>query len=315
MNAKLTTLLLVLAVVLIGASQGYFIVDQTRQAIVFQFGKPQGDIKGPGLHMKIPFIQNVEYFDRRILSVDPAPEQMVIASSIEGEKLKEDKDGNEIIPITSSAEPIEVDTFARYKISDPLKFKKTLGTIKQANNRLEYIIIETTKNVLGNITLTDLLSQQRSDIMNDITQRVSKKITDDELGIEIVDIRIIRADLTAALRQSTVRRMISQLRERATETRANGDKRALEIRSTAEKERTIIQANAQRDAQIIRGEGDKEAIRINAEAFSADEEFYSFRRTLEAYKKTLSNKDTQLILSPDSDFFRYFGDIKGKGVK
>ena len=314
MNTKLTALLLVLAVVLIGASQGFFTVDERQQAIVFQFGKPQGDVKQPGLHMKIPFFQYVEYFDRRILSVDPNPEQMVIASNTqETPKAKEGEE--EIDPIATSAEPIEVDTFARYQITDPLKFKKTLKTIRQANDRLEYIIIETTKNVLGNVTLTDLLSQKRSDIMHDITTRVSQKLEDDELGVEIVDIRIIRADLTPALRQSTVRRMISQLKERATETRANGDKAALEIRSTAEKERTIIIANAQRDSQILRGEGDKEAIRIYADAFSKDEEFYAFQRTLEAYQNTLSDKDTQLILSPESDFFRYFGNINGNGKK
>lgn len=311
MNSKLTLLAIVIAVALIGASQAFFVVDETRQAIVQQFGKPQGDIKNAGLHTKVPFIQTVRYFDHRILAVDPKPEQMVIASS-----------SNEIVPegevadpMTTSAEPIEVDTFARYKISDPLKFMKTLGTTRKAEDRLEKIIIETTKNVLGNVTLDDILSQKRSAIMNDITARVGKKISDDALGIEIVDIRIIRADLTPALLKSTVRRMVSQLQERATETRANGDKKALEIQSTAEKERTVLIANAQRDSQMLKGDGDKDAIRIYGDAYSKDEEFYSFIRSLEAYKKTLSNSETQLILSPNSDFFRYFGNIDGKNRK
>ena len=165
---------------------------------------------------------------------------------------------------------------------------------------------DATRAELGRTTLQELLSQERAAIMDEIRDRVNRKIEQDRLGIEIVDIRIVRADLTPDLRTSTVRRMISELTERATETRAKGEERALEISSTAEKERTVILANAQRDAEIMKGTGDKEAIKIYADAFNKDKEFYGFVRSMEAYKNTLANPETQLILSPDSAFFKYF---------
>jgi len=207
-----------------------------------------------------------------------------------------------------SGEPIIADTFARYKINDPLQFLKTLRTTANADNRLESILNDATRGVLGGVTLQALLSSEREAIMEEIKSRVNKKISQDRLGIEIVDVRIVRADLTSDLRTSTVRRMISDLKERATETRAKGEQRALEIRSTADKDRTVLLAEASRDAQMVKGQGDKEAIRIYAEAFNKDKEFYSFIRSMEAYKNTLSDPETQMILSPESDFFRHFQD-------
>jgi membrane protease subunit HflC len=210
-----------------------------------------------------------------------------------------------------SGEPIIVDTFARYKIVDSLQFLKTLRTIRNANSRLENILNDATRTVLGKTTLGELLSGERNAIMVEIGQRVNQKIEQDALGIEIVDVRIVRADLTAELRTSTVRRMISELKERATETRAKGGERALEIRSTADKERTVILAEANRDAQIIKGEGDEQAIKIYADAFNKDKEFYAFIRSLEAYRNTLADPETRLILNPQSDFFRFFRDSAG----
>ena len=312
-----------LAVIMLGASMSIFNVDEREQAIVLQLGQPVGDIKGPGLHFKIPFVQDVRYFDKRILSVDPAPEQMVISSKATTmmsdsarRKLEEspqtEEDSNEFTPTIDmvSGEPIIVDTFARYKIIDPLQFMKTLGSVLNANQRLQNILSDATKAVLGKTTLEDLLSESRRDVMIDIQKRVNTGIKEDELGIEIVDVRIVRADLTPELRQSTVRRMISELKERATETRAKGEERALEIRSTAEKERAVILANADKESQMIRGQGDKKAITIYAEAFNKDTEFYDFMRSMEAYRNTLANPDTRLILSPDSEFFKYFGQNK-----
>jgi membrane protease subunit HflC len=165
---------------------------------------------------------------------------------------------------------------------------------------------------MGRTTLQELLSPERTNIMGEIRDRVNRKITEDKLGIEIVDVRIVRADLTADLRTSTVRRMISQLTERATETRAKGEQRALEIRSTAEKERSVILANAKRDADILKGAGDKDAIKIYADAFNKDKDFYTFWRSMEAYQNTLANPQTQLILSPDSPFLRYFQSTGGQ---
>lgn len=308
---NIIAILLILGVVII--SQSVFTVEQRQQALVLQLGNPVGEPRKPGLHFKIPLIQEVQIFDGRVLSVDPAPAQVVIASStIIKEKAEEDKTEAEKNDLTApsiqnvSGEPIIVDSFARYKIIDPLQFLKTLGTINIANSRLENILNDATRAVLGKTSLQELLSEERTFVMNDIRQRVNRKIQQDQLGIEIVDVRIVRADLTAELRTSTVRRMISELQERATETRAKGEEQAKEIRATAEKERTVLLANAGRDAQILRGNGDKQAIKIYADAFNKDKEFYGFLRSMEAYKNTLADPETRLILSPDSAFFKYF---------
>lgn len=309
-------------------SQSLFIVDQTQQAIVLQLGQPRGEPRGPGLHWKTPFIQNVQYFDRRILSVDPPMDQVVISSVSRSEekKAKNSNNKNAAIPKEDSSdsqdgptienvsgEPIIVDTFARYKITDPLQFLKTLRTPEGASSRLESILNDSTRNVLGKTTLPQLLSPDRTKVMTEIKNRVNDKIVKDKLGIEIIDVRIVRADLTPELKESTVRQMISELRERATERRAKGEEKALEIVSTAEKEKTVMLAEAERDAQILRGEGDKSAIKIYAEAFNVDKEFYAFLRSMEAYRNTLASPDTRLILSPKSDFFRFFETRRTQG--
>ncbi len=323
MSNKLTILLFIVGAALVVLSQTFFIVNQTQQAIVLHLGQPVGDMRKPGLHFKIPMIQEVRLFDRRILSVDPAPEQMVISSSLitrpkektEAEIVEEAAIAadparkNEIVvpPIENvSGEPIIVDSYARYRISDPLQFMKTLRSVDNANKRIESIIDEATRTVLGKTTLKELLSKDRTRVMAEINSRLNKKIKEDKMGIEVVDVRIVRADLGESLRDSTVRRMISEMTERATETRSKGEQLALEIRAGAEKERTVILAEAERDAQVIRGEGDNTAIQTYAAAFNKDKEFYGFMRSMEAYKNTLSDPDTRLILSPDSDFFRYF---------
>ncbi len=317
MNIKAVSLFIVIAAALIIGSQSFFTVDQREQAIVLQLGQPKGEPRGPGLHFKMPFVQDVRYFDSRVLSIDPQAEPVVISSSHVERAVKKDQetseDGEENVDEgpsieNVSGEPIIVDTFARYKITQPLQFLKTLVTIRNANSRIESILNGSTRAVLGETTLSEILSEERTEIMAKIRERVNKKIQDDQLGIEIVDVRIVRADLTDELRASTVRQMKSQLNERATERRSKGGERALEIRSTAEKEKTILLAEAMRDAEILKGEGDKEAIRIYAKAFNVDQEFYSFIRSMEAYKKTMANPETRLILSPDSAFFKHFKD-------
>ena len=312
MNTKALAFFIVIAATLLIGSQSFFTVDQTQQALVLQLGKPKGDPRGPGLHFKTPFVQNIRYFDSRVLSIDPKPEQVVISSahvkkrkSTEGTNKESGMEEGPSID-NVSGEPIIVDTFARYKIVDPLQFMKTLRTVSNANSRIESILNDSTRAVLGETTLVELLSDARTSVMGEIRTRVNNKIQEDALGIEIVDVRIVRADLTNELRQSTVKQMISELNERATERRSKGQERALEIKSTAEKEKTIIIAEAERDSQIIRGEGDKTAIKIYADAFNADKNFYSFLRSMEAYKKTMANSETRLILSPDSNFFKHF---------
>lgn len=320
MNIKAVSLFILLAAALIVGSQSFFTVDQTKQALVLQLGQPRGEPRGPGLHFKLPFVQDVRYFDSRVLSIDPQAEPVVISSShvdtpktvAQQDKEKENEDTQAVEAGPSiesvSGEPIIVDTFARYKITAPLQFMKTLGTVRNANARIESILKGSTQAVLGKTTLGEILSEERTDIMAMIRSRVNKKIQGDELGIELVDVRIVRADLTDELRASTVRQMKSELNERATERRSKGEERALEIRSTAEKEKTILLAEAKRDAEILKGEGDKEAIRTYAKAFNVDKEFYSFIRSMEAYQKTMANPETRLILSPDSEFFKHFKD-------
>ena len=304
-QGKLNILVIVLMISAVTLSQSLFTVDQREQALVLQLGSPVGEPRSPGLHFKIPLIQEVKRFDRRVLPVDPAPEQVVIASSAVNQN-RDTEDASKGNDDNISGEPIIVDSFARYKITDPLQFLKTLGTINIANSRIENILNDSTRAILGKTSLQELLSNKRAFVMTEISALVNRKIKEDKLGIEIVDVRIVRADLTQDLRTSTVRRMISELQERATETRAKGEELAKEIRAKAEKERTVILANAERDAQIIRGDGDKKSIKIYADAFNKDKEFYSFIRSMEAYKNTLATPDTRLILSPDSEFFRYF---------
>ncbi len=338
---KLTLGAIALGLGIIVLSQAVFTVDQTQQAIVLQLGQPVGELRSPGLHFKVPLVQEVRRFDRRILAVDPAPEQMVIASSLtyrapeaeeeaapvetEETTAADSTEGTEagetstaeatpatpapvvVPPIGNvSGEPIIVDSYVRYRIVDPLQFLKSLGNVQRANTTVENIVDDATRAVLGGTTLKELLSEERTRVMAAINRQSIQRITDGKLGIEIVDIRIVRADLGEALRDSTVRRMISEMNERATETRAFGEQLATEIRANADREKTVILANAERDAQIKRGEGDREAIQTYAQAFNKDPEFYAFMRSMEAYRNTLADPETRMILSPDSAFFKYF---------
>lgn len=310
MENKLTLFILLIGIGMIVLSQCLYIVDEREQVILLRFGQPVGDIKQPGLHVKIPLYHTTERFERRILPLDPDPEQIVISS--EDRKLAsivpEDEETSLADEFAGSGEPIIVDTFARYQITDPLKFLKTLRNLSNATSRLESMLSDSTKTVMGTVSLVDLLSPKRTQIMKEILESMNRKTAESDLGVEIIDVRVIRTDLNDNLLQSTVRRMNSELQERASETRARGEEEAIRISSTAEKEREVIIAEAERDAKIIRGEGDKEAITIYAQAFNKDKDFYAFLRSMEAYKETLSRQDTKIILSPESDFLRYFKD-------
>lgn len=301
-------LLVIVAAILVVGSQALFIVDERETAIVLQLGEPIGEAKAPGLHVKLPFVQDVRRFDRRILTIDPLPTQMVIANSANSKRnSKQLASSTEETTIGEvSGEPIVVDVFGRYQIEDPLQFLKTLQTVGGANRRIDYIMNESTRSILGNTTLGDLLSEKREDVMRQIRERVNSKVQESGFGVNVIDVRIVRADLTPDLRLSTVKRMISELEERAKETRAKGRELALEIRATADKEKRIILAKAQRDSEIIRGEGDEDAIKIHANAYNADPEFYAFWRSMQAYRASIDEGNSSLVLSPDSQFFRYF---------
>ena len=270
--------LIAVVVLLLGS---VFIVKETEQVLVLQFGDPVQQITSPGLHFKIPLIQNLKVFDNRILNVDPPSEEVLL----------------------SDQKRLVVDTFARYRISDMLKYYQTLGTENAAVQRLYNIITSTMRSELGKAPLPDILSDKRKGLMRSIQETVNNETS--RFGIEIVDVRIVRADLPEEVTQATYDRMRSEREREAREARGEGEELSLQIRSRADKDRTVLLSEAERDAEIARGEGDEEAISIYAEAFNRDPRFYAFYRSMEAYKKSLANKDKTLVLSPDSDFFRY----------
>lgn len=278
---KYAILIVGAALIVIFASSVY-VVNQTEQAIVLQFGEPVRVIKDAGLKFKIPFIQNVVFYDKRLLNLDPPAQEIVL----------------------NDKKRLDVDSFTRYRIVDPLKFYKTVRTETQARSKLEEIVNSSVRNVLGRITLQDLLSQQRSQIMGDISSAVKKDAA--QIGVSVAEVRIRRADLPIEVLQAINDRMKAERDRDAKEFRAQGQQAAQQIRSTADKERTIIIAEAEKQAQITRGEGDSEAIAIWNKAAGADPEFYGFYRSLEAYRNALGTENSSFILSPDSEFFEYF---------
>lgn len=272
----------ILAVVLV-AFESVFILNQTEQAIVLQFGEPMRQIKTPGLKFKIPFIQKVVVYDNRLLNLDPPAQEVVL----------------------NDKKRLDVDNFTRYKIVDPLKFYQTVRTEYQARSKLEEIVNSSVRKVLGRVTLPELLSSKRTQIMADISKAV--KIDAEQIGVSVADVRIRRADLPVEVLQAINARMKTEREREAKEFRATGQQEAQKIRATAEKEQAVIVADAEKQAQIIRGEGDKLAIEIWNNAAGVDPQFFAFYRSLEAYKNSLSGKNaTSFVLSPDAEFFDYF---------
>ena len=272
-------------VVLLAAWSSFFIVTQGEQALVLRFGAvayPDHPVFEPGLHAKLPFIEDVVRYDARVLDVDPPAEQMILADQ----------------------KRIEVDTFTRFRIVDPLLFYQAVRTEDAAKSRLREIVNNSTRHVLGNVPLPTVLSAEREKIMHGIQLQVAD--VGRSLGVEVVDVRIRRADLPPETSQAIFNRMVSERQREAAEARAEGSQGAQEIRAGADRERTVILAEAQRKAQILRGQGEADANRVYAEAFAADPQFFAFYRSLQAYKQALGNENTTYLLSPDSDFFKYF---------
>jgi len=260
-----------------------FTVKEINQAIVLQFGDPKKIISKPGLQVKIPFIQNVVFIDRRILSLDPAPEEV----------------------IASDQKRLIVDAYARFKIVDPLKFYISVGDERVARSRLATIINSRLRGVLGKQSLATLLSEDRSKQMDIIQNDVNEEAKN--FGIKIIDVRIKRADLPQANSEAIYKRMQTEREREAKEFRAKGAEMAVTITSTADKEVTVLLANAKKQSEIMKGEGDGQRNKIFASAFGKDPEFFAFYRAMQAYEKALIGGDTSLILSPDSDFFKFFG--------
>ncbi|TDI62836.1 MAG: protease modulator HflC [Alphaproteobacteria bacterium] len=285
MNFFLKTALIVGALFL-GISS-VFTVTEVEQALVLQLGEHKKTIREPGLYFKLPFVQNVIFLDKRILNLD-VPSQEIIASD---------------------QKRLVVDAIARFKIIDPLLTYQTRGNEANAAQALATLLSSNLREVLGREEFITLLSGERANLMTRIRDGVNLGAA--TFGIEIVDVRIRRADLPEANSQAIYTRMNTEREREARETRAEGGEQALRIRAEAERERTILLAEAERDSQILRGEGDSEAVRIFAESFGRDIEFFEFYRTMQAYRKALNNDDTTLVLSPNSEFFKFLDSMYG----
>jgi membrane protease subunit HflC len=281
-----------IGLIVIGLYGALFTVNQTQQALVLQFGEPKRTIQEPGLAFKMPFIQDVVYYEKRVLSLIP-------------------QDAEEVI--LSDQKRLQVDAYARFQISNPLLFYQTVRNELGARGRLEAIIDSSVRRVLGRETLASILTGQRNDITRSIGDEVNASV--ESLGIKIIDVRLRRADYPEATSQNIFNRMKSEREREAKEFRATGEEEAQKIRADAEKTRTVIISEAQRTAQETRGAGDAEAIRIYADSFGQDAEFFSFYRSMEAYRKAMGKDGTSMVLSPSSSFFRFFKDKNGSAPK
>lgn len=260
----------------------FFTVNETQQALVLQFGEVKQQITKPGLHFKVPVIQEVRFFDKRILNVDPPREEVLL----------------------SDQKRLVVDAFARYRIVDMLKFFQALTNEQRASDRLQNIINANLRNTLGKAPLTDVLSEKRATLMAEIQRGVNRDA--ERFGIQVVTVRIVRADLPLQTSEAIYARMRSEREQEAKQARAEGAEKAQKITAEADKERRVILADAERQAQVLRGGGDRTAIETYSAAFGRDPQFYAFYRSMQAYRTALSNPDTTLVLSPDNAFFKYF---------
>src|SRR5215472_1272010 len=264
-----------------------FIVSQTEQALVLQFGRPIRVIIAPCLRLKQPFVQNVIFYDKRLLDFEPPPEEV----------------------IASDQKRLIVDTYARYRITDPLLFYQTVASEAIVRARLGTLVSGSLRQVIGNVTLSALLSPQRAAIMRRIRDEVAGQAK--SLGIEVVDVRIRRADLPPQNSEAIFSRMRSERQQQAALYRGEGTQAAKTVRANADRERTVILADAQRDAQKVRGDGDAQAIAIYANAYDQDKDFFVFYRSLQAYRDALTGNNTSFVLNPSGNFFRFFENPDG----
>jgi len=278
---------LIILVVGVTAYGALFTVHQTQQALILQLGNPIRTVPEPGLHFKLPFIQNIEFYDSRILDLDPPVQEVILLDQ----------------------KRINVDAFARYKIVNPLEFRKRAVTNQNFRqvfgNRLNAAI----RAEIGKILLGDMLTEKRAQVMDVISRHMKAQAA--EFGTEVIDVRIGRTDLPEATAQAVYNRMRSDRVAHAAKLRAEGEEQKLKIQAIADKDRTIIIAEAQRESEILRGQGEGERNQILGEAFGQDPEFFDFYRSMEAYGEALG-EGTTMVLSPDSEFFRFFGTVKKK---
>src|SRR4029077_407705 len=277
----------------------FFTVYQTRQALVVRLGEPRRVIIEPGLNVKFPLIESVIYIDKRILNIE-TPAQEVIASS--GDKTN--------AGVAQAGERLVVDAFARYRIVDPLKFYQTVGP-DGASTQLAILLNSALRRVLGAATLSDAVRNKREELMGLMRDQLDRDAQ--PFGIHVIDVRIRRVDLPEQNSQAVYQRMQTERQREAAEFRAQGSQKSQEIKARADRDVTVLLADATSQAENIRGQGDSERNRIFAEAYGKDTNFFSFYRTMQAYERSMQRNDTHLVLRPDSDFFRFFGDPSGKG--
>jgi modulator of FtsH protease HflC len=279
---------IVVGLVVLGTSA--FTLDQTEQALVLRFGEPvagRGLVNEPGLHFKVPFIENVVFLDKRVLDLE-SPREEVLASD---------------------NTRLEVDAVLRYKIVDPLKFYQSVGTIERGASQLESVLNSAIRRVLGEASLTQIVRDDREKLMVTIRDQVNQDAG--KLGVAAIDVRVRRADLPEQISEKVFSRMQTERAREAAEFRAQGSEQSQKIRAKADRDSVVLRAEAQRQADQTRGEGDAERNRIFAEAFGRDKDFFSFYRSMQAYETSFKSGDTRLVVSPKSDFFRYFNSPGG----
>ena len=281
MRSKVVVIIIIILIALFGINQAFFIVDQTQQAIVLQLGKPVRVLREPGLYMKIPFLQNVLTFEKRVLEYDAAPAEI----------------------LSSDKKNLVVDNYSKWRITKPLVFYQTVRNIVGAQARLDDIIYSQLRVILGKNTLTEVVSLKRDVIMKEVTAR-SNAIAKD-YGIEVIDVRIKRADLPPQNEKHVYERMRAERQREAMRYRSEGKEIELRIRAEADKERTIILAEAYKKSETIRGKADAMALKIYADAYMKDPDFYAFVRSLQAYESAFT-RDTTLVLMPGNWFLKYF---------
>jgi modulator of FtsH protease HflC len=283
-------LAVIIVVLLLVAYLSMFTVHQTRQALVIRLGDPIRTVTEPGLHFKVPLIDNVIYVDNRILDLENAAQEV----------------------IASDQKRLVVDAFARYRIRNPLLFYQSVSTIEGANSRLSTLLNASLRRVLGEATLTHVVRDQREMLMARVREQLDREASN--LGIQVVDVRIRRADLPEQNSQAVYERMKTERQREAAEFRAQGSQKSQETRARADREVTVLIAEETARAEQTRGEGDAERNRIFAEAYGKDPGFFAFYRSMQAYEAGLRANDTRLVLRPDSDFFKYFADPAGKAA-
>ena len=286
MNNKIIFPIIAIIVAIIFLTNMLFVVEQTEQAVIFQFGQPVKVIKEPGLNVKMPFIQNVLHFDSRLQEINT-----------------EDKE-----VIAYDQKRLIINAFVKYKIVDPVLYYTTVRDENGFNNKFSTILDSSLRQVIGEVPLNSLLSEKRSDVMEKIQDVVAEKAKD--FGVEVIDVRITRSDLPEANSVAIYKRMQTDREREAKEIRAEGDETAQKIRANADKEKTFLIADAKKKAEAIMGEGEAEANKIYAKAYSKDPAFFEFYRTMNAYKKSLNNNNTKIILSPNNEFLKGLNSFK-----